>query len=221
MPTSNQEPTQVVDVLNRLSLAMEQLQDRYDAAQRANRRARIALVVVLILLGGAVYHVFSPVAELAIQIPQLIPQLRKAALDHEDAAAERQRLLEMLPPDQQAEIKLLEEKERWLSSYLDAYPDFNAGAAVSLFLSQMSKSMKVMPGMYDEVRSMTAEVRSMNEKMNALPILATSTQGMHAQMNALPVLATEVKGMHFYMSLIAKDLDSTMGEAGRMMPWNW
>ena len=40
-------------------------------------------------------------------------------------------------------------------------------------------------------------------------------------MTSLPVLASDVKDMHFYMSIMAKDLDSTMGEAGRMMPWNW
>ena len=44
---------------------------------------------------------------------------------------------------------------------------------------------------------------------------------MNAQMTALPVLATEMKAMNFHMSVMSRSMDSTMGEGGRMMPWNW
>ena len=83
-----------------------------------------------------------------------------------------------------------------------------------------------MPDVYNELRFMTKEVhimsneiRTMNEKMSYIPVLATEVQGMNAKMTALPVLASDVKGMHFYMSTMAKDLDSSMGKAGRMIPW--
>ena len=229
MPTSNQEPSQVAEALDRLSVAMEQLQVRYDASQRASRRIQVALVVVLIFLGWLAYHTLSPVADIVTQIPEIIPRLKPPSSQVVEAAAEeRQRLMASLPPDRRAQIELFEQQQKWVSDYLAANPDFNTGAAVALFLSQMSQSVQVMPELYAEVRSMTEEVRSMNnemhtmnDKMSALPVLAADIQMMRTQMEALPVLATEVRGMHFYMSLMAKDMDSTMGEAGRMMPWNW
>ena len=228
MPDPDPQSSEVADALNRLSHAMEQLQSSYASSQRANRRIRLALVVVLVLIGGAVYHVTSPILELAEQIPQLIPQLRKAELDPEEAMAERQRLLEKLSSEHQESIQKFEERLNWLASYLDVYPDFSAGAAVSLFLSEMSSSISVMPELYEEVRTMNAEVkamnnelRTMNGKMDALPLLSADVRGMNAQMNALPVLATEVKAMNFHMSVMSRGMDSTMGEAGRMMPWNW
>ncbi len=117
---------------------------------------------------------------------------------------------------------------QWVSDYIAVTDSFDPGATIALFLSNMAESIEVMPDLYAEVRSMTEEMRSMNDemqtmngKMSAIPVLATEVRGMHAQMTALPVLASDVKSMHFYMSIMAKDLDSTMGEAGRMMPWSW
>jgi hypothetical protein len=40
-------------------------------------------------------------------------------------------------------------------------------------------------------------------------------------MNALPFMANEVAGMNAKMGVMAADMDSTMGRAGRMMPWGW
>ncbi len=228
MPDPDQQPAEVTEALNRLSLAMEQLQGSYARSQRANLRLRVAMVLVLFLLAGAAYHVTMPVLELTAQIPQLIPQLKKASLDPEEARVERQRLMEKLTPEQQEQVLRFEEDLEWLSKYLDVYPEFSAGAAVSLFLSNMSGSIKVMPDLYDQVQIMTAEVQAMNDelhtmngKMDALPVLAGDVKGMNHQMNALPILATEVKAMNFHMSIMSRGMDSTMGEAGRMMPWNW
>jgi len=232
MPDPSQEPTDVSDALHRLSAAMEKLQDRYDYSERANRRLRIALIFALVFLGGATYMVISPIVDQLRTFPQIIskaiPSLNPELLDPETAAAERQRLLERLTPEERVGIEEFEERQQWISDYIAASEGFNPGAAIALFLSDMSDSVKVMPELYAEVRSMTEEVRLMNNemqaingKMDSLPVLANEVQGMHVQMSALPVLATDVKGIQFYMSLMAGDMDATMGEAGRMMPWNW
>jgi hypothetical protein len=232
MPTSNDELTQVADALNRLSTAMEQLQARHDAAERSNRRVRIVLIVTLLLLGGVMYKALSPIADQLGMLPkmvsQLVPRLKTATLDPDELAAERQRLMAALTPEKRARIEAFEEQQQWVSDYIAASQSFDPGATIALFLSDMAESVKVMPHLYNEVRSMTDEVRVMNsemhvmnEKMNALPVLSADIRGMHTQMKVLPLLATDIKGMHFYMSIMAKDLDSTMGEAGRMLPWNW
>ena len=228
MPDPAPPSPEVTEALNRLSHAMEQLQSSYARSQRANRRLRVAMVLVLVLLAGAAYHVTLPIFELTAQIPELIPQLKKASLDPVEAREERQRLMDNLTPEQREQVSRFEEELEWLSRYLDVYPEFSAGAAVSLFLSNMSGSIKVMPDLYEQVQIMTAEVQAMNDelhtmngKMDALPVLAGDVKGMNHQMNALPVLATEVKAMNFHMSIMSRGMDSTMGEAGRMMPWNW
>ncbi len=232
MSTSNDDLAQVADALNRLSTAMEQLQVRHDASERSTRRMRVVLIVTLVLLGGAMYNALSPIADQLAMLPkivsQIVPRLRTVTLDPDEVAAERKRLMAALTPEKRARIEAFEKEQQWISDYIAASPNFDPGATIALFLSDMAESVEVMPHLYNEVRSMTDEVRvmnremsAMNEKMNALPLLSADIRGMHSQMNSLPVLASEVKGMHFYMSIMARDLDSTMGEAGRMMPWNW
>ena len=73
--------------------------------------------------------------------------------------------------------------------------------------------------MRQEMQSINGEITAMSEKMDALPILANDVQGMNDKMHALPVLATEVQGIHRQVAIMAADMDSTMGRAGRMMPW--
>ena len=232
MSIPNQEAAQVADALNRLSGAMEQFAARYDATERANRRVRVAVILVLIFLGGVMYKTLAPVAEQLGALPQIVsqalPALRPVKLDPEAAAAERRRLMEVLPPEQRARIEIFEREQQWVSDYIAATEGFDPGATIALFLSNMAESVEAMPemsaavsSMTDHVRVMNQELQIMNKKMSSIPVLAAEVKGMHTQMTALPVLATDVKGMHFFMSVMAKDLDSTMGEAGRMMPWNW
>ena len=232
MPTPNQDPSEVAEALNRLSASMEHLQTRYEASERANRRVRIALIITFLLLGGAMYKAIQPIAQQMNALPEILrqalPGLKKVTLDPETAAAKKQRLMESLPPETRAEVEEFEEKQKWVSDYISSSQDFDPGATIALFLSDMATSIQVMPELHKDVRVMTNQVRDMNneirimnEKMSSIPILATEVRGINEQMRALPVLATDVKGMHFYMSIMAKDLDATMGEAGRMMPWNW
>lgn len=109
----------------------------------------------------------------------------------------REQLLAALAPDQRTRIEEFEQQVGWLSQYMRSSPQFDAGAAIALFLANMSRSMDSVPKMYAEM------------------------QVMNAKMNALPVLANEVAGMHAKMAVIAANMDSTMGRAGRMMPWGW
>ena len=232
MSTTNNESSQIAEALDRLSITMEKVQARYDAIERTRRRVRIALAVALAFLAVTTYKALSPLAAELGALPQIIsqalPGLRKTTLNPDEAAVERARLMQALSPESRARIEVFEKDQQWVSDYIAATDNFNPGATIALFLSSMADSVAVMPGLYAELRTMTEEVRlmnseihTMNDKMNSIPVLATSAQGMQEQMAALPVLATDVKGMHFYMSIMAKDLDSTMGEAGRMMPWKW
>jgi len=112
MPTSDREPDHVTEALNRPKAALEQLQGRYEASQRAVRRIRIALIVVLILLGGAAHQALSP----AVKLLGKLAQSRPPALDPAVPAAQRDQLLRMLPPDERARIEWFEERQRWVSS---------------------------------------------------------------------------------------------------------
>ena len=225
MPTTSEEQAQIANALNNLAATMERLQDRYDAAQRANRRTRVALfIAVLIIVGGAGYWALTPVSRM---ISVLAPRTL-AKLDPEAAEAERIRLKNLLPPEERANIEEFETQVKWVHDYLKVFADFDAGASITLFLAQMSASVKVMPAMYAEVRSMNQELLTINEemhrmnaKMSSLPAMAQDVQGMNLKMDALPILATEVQGMHVQMGVMASGMDSTMGRAGRMMPWNW
>ncbi len=102
-----------------------------------------------------------------------------------------------LAPDQRARIEEFEQQVVWLSQYMRSSSEFDAGAAIALFLANMSRSMDSVPKMHAEM------------------------QVMNAKMNALPVLANEVASINAKMAVMAANMDSTMGRAGRMMPWGW
>jgi hypothetical protein len=236
MATTSDDLSETIQALSRLAAAMEQLPARYDVVQRANRRLRVALVIVtLSLVGGVAYVAFAPVAQLLGQVSTVVQQLRQqlpkprlAAVNPERAAAERQRLLAMLTKDQRKKVAEFEQHMRWVRQYISNSPDFDAGAMIVYFLAEMADSVAVMPEMYaevramkDEIRDVDAEMQSMNAKMQALPVLMTDVNGMNGKMSALPVMATDVQGMHALMSVMARGVDSTMGRMGRMFPFSW
>jgi hypothetical protein len=113
------------------------------------------------------------------------------------AAPTREQLMAMLPSGERARLEELEQKMAWVSQYTRSSPQFDAGAAVALFLGSMAKAMESVPLMHAEM------------------------QVMNAKMNALPFMANEVAGMNAKMGVMTADMDSTMGRAGRMMPWGW
>ena len=112
-------------------------------------------------------------------------------------AQTRDQLMAMLSPEDRARLQEFEQRVSWVSRYTRSSPEFDAGAAIALFLGEIVKSMESVPRMH-------AEMQAMNGKMNALPFLANEVAGMNAK-----------------MGVMAADMDSTMGRAGRMMPWGW
>jgi hypothetical protein len=70
-----------------------------------------------------------------------------------------------------------------------------AGAVVALMLFKMSQSMDTMPSMEQLMRTMSG------------------------QMGALPAIVAELAAINAKMNVITATMDSTMGRAGRMMPW--
>lgn len=112
-------------------------------------------------------------------------------------APDREQLVGMLPAEERTRLAQFEQKVAWVSQYMRSSPQFDAGATIALFLGDMARAMESVPKMQAEM------------------------QAMNAKMNALPFMANEVAGMNAKMGLMAADMDSTMGRAGRMMPWGW
>ena len=112
-------------------------------------------------------------------------------------APTRDQLVAMLPAAERARLEEFEQKVAWVSQYTRSSPQFDAGAAIALFLGNMAKAMESVPQMHSEM------------------------QVMNAKMNALPFMANEVAGMNAKMGVMTADMDSTLGRAGRMMPWGW
>jgi hypothetical protein len=193
MSTTTDDTTRLAAEIARLAATLEHAHARQESLRRVQRWTVGALLAALALVGTAVYLGAAP--QVLAQAPMQAQS--PAALSPEAARAERERLLAALSPAEREELQEFERKVAWLSRYLAASPEFNPGAAVALFLAQMAESVAAVPGM-------KAEMRSMNAKMNALPVLATEVQGMHGK-----------------MSVMAAGMDSTMGRAGRMLPWGW
>ena len=159
------------------------------------------------ILGGVVLLARTATNDFLAQIaPPRLAQSDPAA-----AEAQKQRLLVSLPAEERARLQEFEAALRLLREYVDVSPDFNAGAAVAMVLFDMSRSVEVMPALYRIVAAMGDDMRTMNARLAE----------MERKMDALPVLATEVPGMRAQMAVMAAGVDSTMGRAGRMMPWNW
>lgn len=109
--------------------------------------------------------------------------------------ARREALLAVLPADKRRQVEDFSGQVQWLSEFMHASPDFDTGAAVALFLSMMARDVGAVPGMYQEM------------------------QVMNARMAAVPAMAAELQGINAKMSVMTNAMDSTMGRAGRMMPW--
>ena len=113
------------------------------------------------------------------------------------SAPTRDQLMAMLPPEERARLREFEQRVSWVSRYTRSSPEFDAGAAIALFLGEIVKSMESVPRMHAEM------------------------QAINGKTCALPSLANEVAGMNGKMGVMTADMDSTMGRAGRMMPLGW
>lgn len=178
-----------------LALARElaRVELRYAALARARRWSVIGVGVASALVGFLVgAHAASPaVAQLRD------PGGAATVLSQFPPAATRDQLVAALPAEERVRLEEFEQKVAWISQYMRTSPQFDAGATIALFLGDMAKAMESVPKMQSEM------------------------QAMNAKMNALPFMANEVAGMNAKMGIMAADMDSTMGRAGRMMPWGW
>jgi hypothetical protein len=208
MADPTQDSAQTAAAIAGLTTALQRFEARYEAARRAERRLRIGLfLATLVILAGAVFVALGATTDFLAQIaPPRLAQSDPAA-----AEAQKQRLLVSLPAEERARLQQFEAEIRLLREYVDVSPDFNAGAAVAMVLFDMSRSVEVMPALYRVVAAMADDIRTMNGRLAE----------MERKMDALPVLATEVQGMRGQMAIMAAGMDSTMGRAGRMLPWNW
>jgi hypothetical protein len=157
------------------------------------RRRSLAAVVLAASVGfGMGAYVVAPATAQPQPVGVATVQTPAAA-----SPQTRDQLMAMLPPEDRARLQEFEQRVSWVSRYTRSSPEFDAGAAIALFLGEIVKSMESVPRMHSEM------------------------QTMNAKMNALPFLANEVAGMNAKIGVMTADMDSTMGRAGRMMPWGW
>jgi hypothetical protein len=210
MPTPNptDQPQDTAAAIAALTAALQRFEARYEAARRAEHRLRLGLFLAgLALLGGTLYLASASTTNFLARIAP--PRIAES--DPEAARLRRERLLASLPAEERERLLRFEAEARLVREYLDVSPDFDSGATVALMLSSMSGSVAVMPQLYGAVAAMAGDMRTISTRM----------EDMDRKMNALPALTTEVQGMRGQMAVMAADVDSTMGRAGRMLPWNW
>lgn len=208
MPDPTDDREQTIAAIATLTDALQRLEAHYVATRRAERRLRLGLfLTALIGLGGAGYLALAATTDL---LERIAPP-RLAQSDPGAAQQRREHLLANLPIHERARLALFEQQVALMREYVQVSPDFDAAATVALVLFQMSRSVEVMPELYRVVAEMNDEMRAIDGRMAEMSL----------KMDTLAVLATEVQGMRGQMAIMAAGVDSTMGRAGRMMPWNW
>jgi hypothetical protein len=151
------------------------------------------MAVALGLLVGALGWSLIPAYSLA-EAPRPLQQLT-SPMDPEERAAQRAKLLAMLPADKQHQLESFEREVAWVTRYMQTWDQGQAGAVIAMMLFKMGQSMSTMPSMDQQMRTMSG------------------------QMGALPAIVAELAQINAKMAVITASMDSTMGRAGRMMPW--
>jgi hypothetical protein len=162
------------------------LMDEQHALRRSTRRYHLGLLVIALVV----------VVSAAIARNDASPApVSGTSQTVNSPATERARLLGMLTAQEREQLEQFEAKVRWLGEYMQASTDFNAGAAVALFLSKMAEDMSAVPEMHQEM------------------------QTMNVSMAAVPAMVAEMRAINAKLAVITATMDSTMGRAGRMFPW--
>jgi hypothetical protein len=189
--------------LSRLTDTVECLAKGLERMERRQRRTKAfaatsLLVAAGFLFGGQVSRSDPKGALNRVQAETASSASPAAPFDPAAFAAAREALFKRLNPEQRRELDRFEQDIAWVSEYMHLYGDrFDPAAMVAVMLGRMAKSVE------------------------AVPEMRTEMQVMNAKMNALTAMAIEVQGMNAKMGVIAAGMDSTMGRAGRMMPWSW
>jgi hypothetical protein len=177
---------------NAIQLLVDELKAVRADAQRQRGRMRVMVVSLVLLLGAAGWSWLPrfSVAEGFGAGPQ-----QPNPMSPEDRAARRAELLVMLPADKQRLLEKFDREADWVSGYMQTWDQGKAGAVVAMMLFRMAQSMDTMPSMEQQMRTMSG------------------------QMGALPAIVAELNQINAKMHVITATMDSTMGRAGRMMPW--
>ncbi|MFZ1576483.1 MAG: hypothetical protein WAT36_14860 [Chromatiaceae bacterium] len=192
LATSPAEQTQTTLGEESLRLILQELQSARAETRHQSSRLRLmalGLGLMAILAGWSGYQAISSAER---QAPVTAPA---TSMSPEARAAQRRELLAMLPEETRAELEKFAQQAEWLDQYMHTWEPDQAGALVSLMLFRMTKTMDTLPEMERNMRVMSG------------------------QMAALPAIVGELNQINAKMSVITGNLDSTMGRAGRMMPW--
>ncbi len=186
------EQTQATLGDDSLLLILKELQNARAETRHQSSRLRLmalGLGLMAILTGWSGYQAISNAES---QTPVTTPA---ALMSPEDRATQRRELMAMLPEEQRQELEKFAQQAEWLDQYMHTWEPDQAGALVALMLFRMTKTMDTLPEMERNMRIMSG------------------------QMAALPAIVGELNLINTKMSVITTNLDSTMGRAGRMMPW--
>jgi len=175
-----------------LRASVEHLASALERLERRARRAR-AFAVLGVLAASAGFLLGAQLARTAsAEATVAVPA------DPVAVSAAREELFGRLNAEQRHEVERWERDVAWVSQYMHLYGDrFDPGAMIAVMLARMARSVDAVP-------EMRAEMQIMNAKMNALPVMAAEVQGINGK-----------------MGIMAAGMDSTLGRAGRMMPWSW
>lgn len=149
-----------------------------------------ALAVVVLAGTGWSVRYALPTAQAQMPLPA-----RPNPMSPEERTAKRAELLAALPEDARVKLQSFEQEVDWLNGYMQTWDEGRSGAVVAMMLYRMSQNMNAMPSMEQQMRTMSA------------------------QMGALPAIVAELNQINAKMHVITATMDSTMGRAGRMMPW--
>jgi hypothetical protein len=161
-------------------------------ARRERRRARVMIGVLALLL---LVMGWSALSTRTLAQAEILAHGQPPAIGAGERAARRAELLAMLPGEKRRELERFEQEVDWLRGYMGTWDDDEAGAVVAMMLFRMAQSMDTMPSMEQQMRTMSG------------------------QMGALPAIVAELNQINAKLHVITGTMDSTMGRAGRMMPW--
>lgn len=173
-------------------LLVDELRAAQVQARRQGRRLRSLSLVLVGLIAVAGWSSEQPFPPAQAQTPGLVPP---TPMSPEERAARRADLVASLPDDARRKLETFEREVAWLTSYMQTWEEGQAGPVIAMMLFRMSQNMDAMPSMEEQMRTMSA------------------------QMGALPAIVAELNQINAKMHVITASMDSTMGRAGRMMPW--